>query len=260
MVAAVPELPAGLHSVSRQVSRRMGARVLVVEDDTDLARIIERKLSRHSLFCESVTGVRDARRAFERLRPDLVLLDLDLVDSSAWNLISDIRSRASVPILAMSRLRAEQATVTALELGADDYLIKPFGLDELLARIRVALRHIARPQSGAEPVVRTGNLELDIERRVVLRDGNPVHLTPTEYQLLKRLVCQPDCLLTDQVLIDSVWGRGWRGGEHILHVYVARLRRKLEDDPAAPRYLLTESGLGYRFVSSAPVKPQESGV
>jgi two-component system KDP operon response regulator KdpE len=119
----------------------------------------------------------------------------------------------------------------------------------LLARVRVALRHVAQPDSGADPVLRVGGLELDIERRRVLRDGHPVHLTPTEYELLKVFATHPERFLSDRTLINAVWGPAWQGGEHILHVYVGRLRRKLEDDAAVPRHVLTESGLGYRFVT-----------
>jgi two-component system, OmpR family, KDP operon response regulator KdpE len=236
--------------VPRQPPTHPGARVLVVEGDSALARLIQRKLRRHGLSCEPVSSARDARRALDRLRPDLVLLDLDLADSAAWDLITDIRSRTAVPILAMSSPRGERHTVAALDLGADDYVTKPLGFEELRARIRVALRHVARPESGAEPVLRVGNLVLDIERRLVLRAGLPVHVTPTEYQLLKLFATHPDRLLTDRMLMNAVWGPGWRGGEHILHVYVARLRKKVEDDPAAPRFLVTESGLGYCFASS----------
>ena len=229
--------------------KRAGARVLLVVDDPGLARLIRRKLRLHRFTLELVTSVDDASRAFDRQRADLVMIDLDLADGSGWQAIADLRSRAAVPIIALSSRHAERDAVAALELGADDYLSKPIGLDELLARIRVALRHVAQPDSGAEPILRVGNLELDIEQRRILRDGRPIHVTPTEYQLLKFFATHPDRFLSDRRLIEAVWGPSWQGGEHILHVYVARLRRKLEEDPGAPRYLLTESGLGYRFAT-----------
>jgi two-component system KDP operon response regulator KdpE len=234
---------------SERTSRRPGARVLLVEDDPGLARVIQRKLRRHRFSLELVTSAGAAAHAFDRRCPDLVLVDLDLADVSGWDTVADIRSRAAVPIIAVSARRSERDTVAALELGADDYLSKPFGLEELVARIRVALRHVAQPESGVDAVLRVGDLELNIEQRRVTRTGRSVHVTPTEYQLLKFFATHPDRFLADRVLINGVWGPAWQGGEHILHVYVARLRRKLEADPAAPRYLLTESGLGYRFAA-----------
>jgi two-component system KDP operon response regulator KdpE len=229
--------------------KRAGARVLLIDDDPGLARLIRRKLRQHRFTLEVATSIEAAVRAFGRQRADLVMIDLDLADGSGWQAIADLRSRAAVPIIALSSRRAERDTVAALELGADDYLSKPFGLDELQARIRVALRHVAQPDSGAEPLMRVGNLELDLAQRRILRDGRPIHVTPTEYELLKFFVSHPDRFLSDRKLLEAVWGPSWQGGEHILHVYVARLRRKLENDPAAPRYLLTESGLGYRFAT-----------
>jgi two-component system KDP operon response regulator KdpE len=247
-MVVVVERPQSASSLER-APRRSGARVLLVEDDPGLARLIRRKLRQQSFSLELVASVEDANQAFERQRPDLVMVDMDLADDSARESIAYIRSRSTIPIIALSTRRSEHDAVAALELGADDYISKPFGLDELLARVRVALRHVARPESGVEPILRVGHLELDVERRRVLRDGRPIHVTPTEYQLLKFFATHPDRFLSDRMLIEAVWGPSWKGGEHILHVYVARLRRKVEDDPAAPRYLLTESGLGYRFAT-----------
>src|SRR5579871_6126175 len=224
--------PQELAPSGERTPQRAGARVLLVEDDPGLARLIRRKLRLHRYTLELVTSVDDARRAFEHQRADLVMIDLDLADGSGWQAIADLRARAAVPIIALSSRRAERDAVAALELGADDYLSKPIGLDELLARIRVALRHVAQPESGAEPILRVGNVELDLEQRRILRDGRPIHLTPTEYQLLKFFATHLDRFLSDRMLIDAVWGPSWQGGEHILHVYVARLRRKLEADPA----------------------------
>jgi two-component system KDP operon response regulator KdpE len=238
-----------VQSAQRHAARKAGAgaRVLVVEDDTALARLVQRKLRRLNFSVECVTTASEARVAFDRLQPDLVVLDLDLVDSASWDFLTELRSRGNIPVLTVSMLRAEGNAVAALDLGADDYILKPFGLDELVARVRVALRHVARPEVGARPILRVGNLELDLERHIVLRDTKHIHVTPTEFRLLKIFATQPDRFLSDRHLIDAVWGSDWRGGEHILHVYVARLRKKLEDDPSAPRYLLNESGLGYRF-------------
>jgi two-component system KDP operon response regulator KdpE len=236
--------PAAAH-----VASSAGARVLVLEDDKGLAKMIQRKLRRHGLRFEtapSSLGVRE----LDLFRPDLLLLDLDTANPHGLDLISDIRACSALPIIAISSQATERDAVAALERGADDFIAKPFGLDELLARIRVGLRHVAKPDSGTDPVMRVGELQLDIERRQVLRDEQLVHLTPTEYRLLKLFATHPDRFLPDRWLMDEIWGPSWRGGEHILHVYVGRLRRKLEPDPARPRYLLTESGVGYRFAAA----------
>jgi two-component system, OmpR family, KDP operon response regulator KdpE len=248
-MSGVSESPNEPRTGAGRGSRRAGTRVLLVEDDQALARIIQRRLGRHTFSVETVASVRDARHALERLRPELVLLDLDVADGSGRQFIREVRTRGAVPVIAIETRRAERDTVEALELGADDVVVKPFGVDELFARIRVALRHLARPAFGAEPVIRVGNLEVDIERRRVVRAGRPIHLTPTEYELLKLLATHPDRFLSDRLLMDEVWGPGWRGGEHILHVYMARLRKKIENNPSSPRLLLTESGLGYRLAT-----------
>jgi len=163
--------------------------------------------------------------------------------------IGAIRERSSTPIVVLSAREGEREKVAALDRGADDYLTKPFGVDELLARIRVALRHAARPARGAEAVFRTGGLAIDLAlRRVTVRDRE-VHVTPTEYELLKAFVAHPNRVLTDRMLLRQVWGSEYGSEAHYLHVYVARLRKKLEDDPQQPRYLLTEPGVGYRLLA-----------
>jgi two-component system KDP operon response regulator KdpE len=144
----------------------------------------------------------------------------------------------------------ERDKVAALDLGADDYLTKPFGVDELLARVRVSLRHAARPVSGSEAVFRVGELEIDFEGRRVKLAGADLHLTPTEFELLKAFAAHPDKVLTDRMLLQAVWGPQYGDEAHYLHVYIARLRKKIEPDPQSPRYLLTEPGVGYRLVTS----------
>jgi two-component system, OmpR family, KDP operon response regulator KdpE len=226
-----------------------GAHILLLTDDKSLARLIGRKLRRHGLGLESVATAAWTGNPRQRRRPDLALVDLDAAeDESKWGLITDVRARERVPVIVTST-GSDRDAVAALEMGADDYLRKPFGVDELFARMRVVLRHVAGPGFGAQPVVRVGDLEVDIERRQVLRGGEAIHLTPTEYQLLKLFATHPGRVLPDSLLIEEVWGPAWRGGEHILHVYVARLRSKVEQDPSAPRYLLSASGLGYRFAA-----------
>jgi two-component system, OmpR family, KDP operon response regulator KdpE len=227
-----------------------GARVLVLEDDKGLAKMIQRKLRRHGFRFEAAPSSVAVRELLDLFRPDLLLLDLDTADPDGFDLISDIRACSALPIIAVSSQATERDAVAALERGADDFIAKPFGLDELLARIRVGLRHVAKPDSGTDPVMRAGELQLNIERRQVLRNGQLVHLTPTEYRLLKLFATHPDRFLPDRWLMNEIWGPSWRGGEHILHVYVGRLRRLLEPDPARPRFLLTESGVGYRLAAA----------
>jgi two-component system KDP operon response regulator KdpE len=186
---------------------------------------------------------------YNRLRPDVVLLDLGLPDIDGLEVLRAIRERASTPVVVLSAHEAEREKVLALDLGADDYLTKPFGVNELLARVRVALRHAARPPAGTEPVVRLNDLELDMERRRVTVGGSDVHLTPTEWDLLKLFAANPDKVLTDRMITDAVWGSSYPAQAHSLHVYVARLRKKLEVGDASRRRILTEPGVGYRLVT-----------
>jgi two-component system KDP operon response regulator KdpE len=225
------------------------ARVLVVEHETALARRLRSRLAKHAFSVEVATSASQAHAAYVRFSPDLIVLDVDHSRETASALIQDIRARAGLPIIVLSVREAEHDKVAMLEAGADDYLTKPVGLEELLARIRVALRHVAPPGRRSESVIRIGYLEVDLERRRVLREGAHVHLTPTEYNLLGLFCAHQDKLLTDRMLLDEIWGRAKQPSGHALHVYVARLRQKLEVDPGAPRYLLTEPGAGYRLTT-----------
>jgi two-component system, OmpR family, KDP operon response regulator KdpE len=233
------------------MSQATGARILVVDDEPAIVRAVETNLRKHQFQVESVRTGQAGLEAYARLRPDLVVLDLGLPDLDGLQVIQSIRAHASTPIVVLSVRGAERDKVQALELGADDYVTKPFGPDELLARIRVALRHAAHPQQGAQPVISVEDLMVDLERRRVTLGGQEVHLTPTEYDLLKLFLAHPDKVLTDRTLLETVWGATYRQQAHSLHVYVARLRRKIEADPHNPRHLLTEPGVGYRFVTDA---------
>jgi two-component system KDP operon response regulator KdpE len=223
--------------------------VLVVDDEPGILRAVQTNLGRHDFRVDTASTGLDALDAYSRLRPDLVVLDLGLPDMEGLDVIRAIRERANTPIVVLSAREAERDKVVALDLGADDYLTKPFGVDELLARIRVALRHAAHPTSGTEPVVRFGDLEVDFERRRVSTAGEDVHLTPTEWDLVKLFTAHPDKVLTDRMIMDVVWGATYRAQAHLLHVYVGRLRKKLEVSPGARRHILTEPGVGYRFVT-----------
>jgi two-component system KDP operon response regulator KdpE len=226
-----------------------GARVLVVDDERGIVRALRTNLSGHGFKVETAETGAAALASCRRHKPDLIILDLGLPDMDGTEVIRELRLESSVPILVLSVRGAERDKVAALDLGADDYLTKPFGVDELLARVRVSLRHAAGPSAGAEPVFRTGELEVDLEQRLIRLAGKEVHLTPTEYDLLKAFIDHRDRLLTDRMLLQAVWGPEYGDEAHYLHVYVARLRKKIEPDPQRPRYLLTEPGVGYRLVS-----------
>lgn len=231
------------------MSQGSGARILVIDDEPGILRAVQTNLGRHGFRVDTASSGKNGLEAYARSRPDLVLLDLGLPDMDGLEVIREIRQRSDTPIIVLSAREAERAKVAALDLGADDYLTKPFGVNELLARVRVALRHAARPKVGTEPVVRLGQLEVDLERRTLSVSGVQVHLTPTEWDLMKLFTAHPDKVLTDHMIMDSVWGATYRAQAHSLHVYVARLRKKLEADPGARRHLITEAGVGYRFVT-----------
>jgi len=226
-----------------------GARILVIEDDPGILRALKTNLTRHGFEVETAETGGQALDSFSCRPPDLILLDLGLPDIDGTVVIQEVRARARTPIVVLSVRGAEHDKVAALDLGADDYLTKPFGVEELLARVRVALRHAAGVASGTAAVFKTGDLEVDIEHRRVRVGAEEVHLTPTEYDLLKTFVSQPDKVLTDRMLLRAVWGPEYGSEAHYLHVYVARLRRKIEKDPQRPRYLLTEPGVGYRLIT-----------
>lgn len=223
-----------------------GARVLVVDDEPVILRAVTANLGRRG-FRVDVAQTGEAAIAQVEEHPDLIVLDLGLPDTDGLEVIRRIRARSDTPIIVLSARDAEREKVHALELGADDYLTKPFGVDELVARIRVALRHFARV-GGTEPVFRTGTLTVDLERRRVTVEGEEIRLSPTEYAVLVALVRNVDHVVTDAQLLRQVWGPEYGDEDHYLHVYVARLRKKIESDPQNPRYLITEPGVGYRLL------------
>ena len=227
-----------------------GARILVVDDEPAILRMVRSNLTHQGFRVDTAETGAEALAAYDRLHPDLVLLDLGLPDVDGEEIIGSIRARSSTPIIVLSARETERAKVAALDLGADDYLTKPFGLEELMARIRVVLRRLARPSSGTDAIFRTGALAVDLEHRRVTVDGREAHLTPTEYEMLKAFVAHPNKVLTDRMLLQQVWGSSFGAEAHYLHVYMARLRKKLEPDPQQPRYLITETGVGYRLLVS----------
>jgi two-component system KDP operon response regulator KdpE len=228
-----------------------GARIMVVEDDPGVRQVVTRNLLAHGFRAESASTGRAALDREPSFHADLILLDLGLPDMDGLEVITELRARTSTPIIVLTIRDAEADKVRALDLGADDYLTKPFGVDELLARVRVALRHAGRT-SGTDAVYQTGGLRIDRERRVVEIDRSEVHLTPTEYALLTALASQPGTVLTERALLQRVWGAEYGSENHYLHVYMGRLRKKLEADPAQPRYIRTEPGVGYRLIEHEP--------
>ena len=229
------------------MSPASGARILLVDDEPAIVRAVRANLGSRGFRVEvAVSGSEALERA--ESHPDLILLDLGLPDLDGLDLIRALRGRGRAPIIVLSARGAERDKVRALDLGADDYLTKPFGVEELLARIRVALRHTLRSGTD-EPVFRTRGLTVDIEHRRVTVDGEELHLTPTEYALLTALVRHADRVVTDSMLLQEVWGPEYGDEDHYLHVYVARLRKKLERDPQKSRYIATEPGVGYRLLT-----------
>ena len=192
---------------------------------------------------DGATALRHAASA----PPDLVVLDLGLPDMDGVEVVAGLRGWASVPIVVLSARDSQWAKVDALDAGADDYVTKPFGMDELLARLRAAVRRAQPVDEGGDTVVVAGDLEIDLARRLVLRDGSEVRLTPTEWAMLEVLVRSSGRLVPRKQLLQAVWGPGYSEGTNYLRVYSAQLRRKLEADPANPRHVITHPGAGYRF-------------
>jgi len=226
--------------------------ILVIEDEVQTRRFLQATLRAHDYQVVEATTAREGLTQAAGRNPDLILLDLGLPDADGLEVARTIRQQSRTPIIVLSARGRERDKVAALDLGADDYLTKPFGVAELLARIRVALRHAALPAGGpTEPVFRAGKLTVDLIKREVLRDGAVVHLTPTEYKLLAALIREAGRVVTHQVLLREVWGPNAVDQPHYLRVYMAQLRHKLEDDPARPRLLTTEPGVGYRLKGEA---------
>jgi two-component system KDP operon response regulator KdpE len=223
----------------------------VVDDEAQLRRALDVNLAARGYEVDTAATGRDALRLAAANPPDVVLLDLGLPDIDGLAVVQGLRVWSSVPIVILSARDAEADKVAALDAGADDYVTKPFGINELLARVRASLR---RHQAEPEPaVVRTADFTIDLAAVKAWRDGSEVHLTPTEWRLVRQLVTNPGRLLTQQWLLQQVWGPQYGSESAYLRVYLAGLRRKLEPNPSQPRYFLTEPGMGYRF------EPGETG-
>ncbi len=224
-------------------------RVLVVDDEPQIRRALRTSLEAHGYEAESVGTGGEAVVGVADRRPDLVLLDLGLPDLDGTEVIARIRAFSQVPIIVLSVRESQRDKVAALDAGADDYVTKPFGMEELLARARVVLRRKTSEQP-APPILRSGDLEVDLAKQLVTRGGRPIHLTPTEYGLLEAMATNPGKLLTHQWLLRRVWGQGYGTETTYLRTYVRALRKKLGDDAAAPELIATEPGVGYRWVGT----------
>jgi two-component system, OmpR family, KDP operon response regulator KdpE len=227
--------------------------VLLVEDELPVRRFLRASLRHEKLrLLEAATADEGLRMTAEH-GPDIVLLDLGLPDLDGLEVVRRIRTWSQVPILVISARGREEQKVQALDAGADDYLVKPFGMGELLARVRVALRHAASLHDGSAPSVFTaGSLRVDLGQRRVLAGGTEVHLTRIEYKLLTTLVQHAGKVVTHKMLLDTVWGPGNEARTHYLRVHMTHLRRKVEVDPVRPRLIATEPGVGYRLLEEDP--------
>jgi two-component system KDP operon response regulator KdpE len=223
-------------------------RILVIEDESEIRRFLRASLAANQMQVqEADTGQAGLREAASH-PPDVVLLDLGLPDISGFEVIAQLRGWSQVPIVVLSARGQESDKIAALDAGADDYLTKPFGVGELLARLRVALRHSSlRDEGGSVASFAAGNLQVDLAKRQVRVGGEEIHLTPTEYRLLTALIKHPGKVITHRQLLREVWGPDSSQETHYLRVYVNQLRKKLGDDAAQPQLILTEPAVGYRF-------------
>jgi two-component system, OmpR family, KDP operon response regulator KdpE len=225
-----------------------GPTVLVIEDEPQMRRFLRSALEGHGYRVVEVGTAREGLAQVAGRNPDVILLDLGLPDADGLDVTRRLREWATTPVIVISARGMEKDKIGALDAGADDYLTKPFGVGELLARIRVALRHASRsPDEPSEPVFTQGDLTVDLGRRQIFVAGAEVHLTPTEYKLLTLLVRHAGKVVTQRQALRDVWGPTYATQTHYLRVYMAQLRHKLEQDPARPRLLLTEPGVGYRL-------------
>ena len=221
-------------------------RILVVDDESQITRVLRRSLSAHHFEVRTAADGVSALELFPDLKPDLVITDLSMPDMDGIAVCREIRKISSVPIIVLSVRSDEKVKVEALDAGADDYVTKPFGMDELLARVRAALRR-APADDGDEIVTEAGAFRLDIASRKIFQDNVELHLTPKEYDLLTHLIRNHSKVVTHRALLNAVWGGNATEQTEYLRVFVGNLRKKIEPDPAKPKYILTEPWVGYRF-------------
>ncbi|BAW05329.1 response regulator [Nocardia seriolae] len=222
-------------------------KVLVVDDEPQILRALRINLSVRGYAVTTASNGAAALRAAAEKHPDVIILDLGLPDMDGIEVLAGLRGWSTAPVIVLSARTDSSDKVEALDAGADDYVTKPFGMDELLARLRAAVRRSANTADAAEPIIETGSFTVDLAAKKVVRHGHDVHLTPTEWGVLEMLVRNKGKLVGRRELLREVWGPSYATETHYLRVYLAQLRRKLEDDPSQPKHLLTEAGMGYRF-------------
>jgi two-component system, OmpR family, KDP operon response regulator KdpE len=225
----------------------MGQRILLIEDDASLAEFAQWQLERQKYEVKIALRGQDGLDIVDAWHPDLVILDIMMPEMDGWAIAKRIRDKSDVPLVFATALGMEKDVVRGLDLGADDYLTKPYGPRELLARVRAVLRRRGHTQDNHERVYTNGPLSLNLDTREVTVSGKPVALTPIEFNLLTLLADNEGKVLTHDVLIEQVWGSGHRGQRHYLKLYIWYLRQKIEDDPRHPKLILTERGVGYRL-------------
>jgi two-component system KDP operon response regulator KdpE len=223
-----------------------GPRVLVVDDEPQILRALQLKLRGAGYAVETAASAEEALMKAAMRPPEALILDLLLPDGSGTDICRELRTWSTVPIIVLSAVGEEQEKIAALDAGADDYVTKPFSGDELLARVRAQLRRAA---PTGRPMLEVGELRVDLDKRLVTMAGEPVSLTPIEYDLLRLFAANEGKLLTHPAILREIWGPAYGEESNYLHVYVSHLRRKIEPDPARPRYLLTQPGVGYRLVA-----------
>jgi two-component system, OmpR family, KDP operon response regulator KdpE len=223
------------------------SRILVVDDEPQIARVLRRSLSARGYEVQVASDGEEALAAFDSWKPDMVITDLSMPNMGGLELCRRLRAVTSVPIIVLSVKGEERAKVEALDLGADDYVTKPFGIDELLARVRATLRRAPSSAAAQAKTIETGEFSVDIEARSVKVSGEDVHLTPKEYELLVYLIQHPNKVLTHRVLLGAIWGGDYVEQTEYLRVFIGQLRKKIEPDPSKPHYILTEPWVGYRF-------------
>jgi two-component system KDP operon response regulator KdpE len=228
----------------------MTLRILVVEDDREIRALLQSSLSVEGFEVQTAVSLSEARALLQHKTPDLIVLDLGLPDGDGVQLVHELRRQHTTPVIVVSARYQETQKIELLDAGADDYLTKPFSVAELLARMRVALRHRGTSLAAAITEHKLEGLNIDLATHTVQRDGETLHLTPTEFKLLARLVRSAGRVVTHRQLLTDVWGPEFTEHTHYLRLYMAQLRAKIEHDPTEPRHLLTETGVGYRLADA----------
>lgn len=223
-----------------------GMRILVIDDEPQIRKLLKVSLTAHGYHIDEAATGQDGINRAALFKPDLIVLDLGLPDIDGKEVVKRLREWSAIPIIILTARDQEKEKIDALDAGADDYVTKPFGMGELMARMRVSLRHVAN--SDEEPVITCGDLSIDLAQRRVTIGQREVKLTPTEYDIIKVLAQNAGKVLTHKQLLKAVWGNAYDEDTHYIRVFIGQLRRKIEENPTQPRYIITESGIGYRLL------------